>query len=74
MITHHDDAILPGAADRGTKPLVGLLINGSSSVVIIASHIEGYNVTSTNKYQLNSSRKRRLLLFITRGGNKCIDV
>ena len=74
MITHHYDTVLPGAADRGTKPLVGLLINGSSSVVIIASHIEGYNVTSTNKYQLNSSRKRRLLLFITRGGNKCIDV
>ena len=74
MITHHYDTILPGAADRGTKPLVGLLINGSSSVVIITSHIERYNVTSTNKYQLNSFLQRQLLLFTAKSNNKCMDV
>ena len=74
MITHHDDAILPGAADRGTKPLVGLLINGSSSVVVVAGRIERYNVTSTNKYQLNSFLQRQLLLFTAESNNKCMDV
>ena len=74
MITHHDDAILPGAADRGTKPLVGLLINGSSSVVVVAGRIERYNVTSTNKYQLNSFLQRQLLLFTATSNNKCMDV
>ena len=75
MITHHDDAILPGAADRGTKPLVGLLINGSSSVVVVAGRIERYNVTSTNKYyQLNSFLQRQLLLFTAGSNNKCMDV
>ena len=45
-VTHHNDTIFTRATEGCSEPLIRFLINRSSSIIVVACHVEGNHFTS----------------------------